>query len=89
MPNSPIATGMKSTPSIRSVHAEREAQRAGVLIGADGGQQQPDQHHADRFEGRAARQHDDGDQAEGHEREIFGRAEGDARPWQAAGRRRR
>jgi hypothetical protein len=54
---------------------EREARRAGVDIGADETQQQAERHHRERLDERAVRQRDRGDEADHHQREIFGRAE--------------
>ena len=48
---------------------------AAVDVGADQAEQQADQHHADRLDHRAVRQHDGGDQAEHHQREIVRRVE--------------
>ena len=55
--------------------AEREPLRAGVHVGADDAQQQSSDDHRDRLDERAARQHDGADEAEHHEREVFGGTE--------------
>ena len=54
---------------------EREARDAGVDVGADDPEQQAEHDHADRVQQRAAGQHDRRDQAQHHQREVFGRPE--------------
>ncbi len=56
-------------------HAEGEARNAALGIGPDNPDQQSEQDHRHRLDHRAMREHDRGDQAEQHQREIFGRAE--------------
>ena len=55
--------------------AEREPLLAGVDVGADQPEQQPEHDHGERLEDRAVRERDRRDQAEDHEREVFGGAE--------------
>ena len=54
---------------------EGHATGAGFEIGADHREEQAEHDHGDRLEHRAFRQHDREDQAEHHEREVFGRPE--------------
>ena len=56
-------------------HAEGEAGRAGVDVGADHAEQQAEDDHPEGVQDRAVRQHDRGHEPEGHEREVLGRAE--------------
>ena len=56
-------------------NAEGEARDAGIDVGADDAEQQAEHDHRDRLEQRAVRQHDGADQAQHHQRKIFGRAE--------------
>ncbi len=62
---------------------EGHAAGAGFEVGADHRQQQPHEDHGDGFEHRALGQHDREDQAEHHQREVFGRPEQqrEARQW--------
>ncbi len=55
--------------------AERVARDAGVDVGADQPEQEPDHDHGAGVQERAAGQHDRGDETEHHQREVFGRAE--------------
>ena len=55
--------------------AEGEARRAGIDVGADEAEQQAERHHGQRLDDRAVRKRDRGDEADDHQREIFGRAE--------------
>ena len=56
-------------------NAERVARRTAVDVGADKAEQKADQNHADGFDDRAMREHDGGDEAKHHQREIVGRVE--------------
>ena len=62
-------------PSHNLRDAEGVARQPAVDVGADEPEQQADQHHADRLDHRAVRQHDRGDEAEHHQREIIRRVE--------------
>ena len=55
--------------------AEREARRAGIDVGADKAEQQAERHHGQRLDDRAVGKRDRRDEADDHQREIFGRAE--------------
>ena len=56
-------------------NAEVEARDARIDVGADDAEQQPEDDHRNRLDQRAVREHDGTDQAQHHQREIFGRAE--------------
>ena len=74
-PNNPIATLTIPRPSVSSGNAEVEARDAGVDVGADDAEQQAEHDHRDRLQQRAVGEHDGADQAEHHQRKIFGRPE--------------
>ena len=75
IPNTPIATATKSMPSVSSGMPKVKRAHAGIDVGADQAEQQAQDDHGDRLQHRAVRQHHGRDQAEHHQREIFGRAE--------------
>ena len=62
-----------SVCQFRKVEAETRDARADV--GSDQSEQQPEHDHAERVEQRAVREHDRGDEAQHHQREVVGRAE--------------
>ncbi len=56
-------------------NVEAVARHAGIDVRTDEAEQEAEQDHAERMQQRAVRQHDGGDEAEHHQREIFGRPE--------------
>jgi hypothetical protein len=70
-----MAITMKPMPSVSSGMSKAEARHAGVHVGAHQSQQQAQHDHGDRLEQRARGQHHGADQAQDHQREVFGRAE--------------
>ena len=75
MPKNAIASATKPMPSVSSGCPKAKRIDAGIDVGADQAEQDAEADHGDRLEHRAARQHHGRDQAEHHQREIFGRAE--------------
>ena len=73
-PNRPIATVAKPMPSDSSAMPKVMRDCAGLDVGADHRQQQAEHDHRDRLQHRALGEHHGEDQAEHHQREIFGRA---------------
>src|SRR5258705_399549 len=61
---------------------EGEPLRAGLDVGSDDAEHQPEHRHGDALDGRAARQRRAGEQAQQHERADFGRTELQCRPHQ-------
>jgi hypothetical protein len=67
---------------------EGEARHARIHVRADEAEQEAEQDHAERVQQRAMRQHDGGDEAEHHQREILGGTEFQGEGGQGRGKQR-
>ena len=75
MPKTPTATATKFSPSANSRMPSVKRGVPVIDVGADQAEQQAEHHHGERLDDRAMRQRDRRDEADDHQREIFGRAE--------------
>jgi hypothetical protein len=74
-PNTPMAMTTKSMPSVSGGMSKAEARNAGIHVGADQAEQQAQHDHGEGLEQRTRSQHHGADQAQHHQREVFGGAE--------------
>ena len=74
-PNRPIATLTTPMPSVSSGTPKAKRATPELTSVPTMPEQQAEHDHRDRLEQRAVRQHDGADQAQHHQREVFGRAE--------------
>ncbi len=75
MPNMPIATTTKPMPSESSGMPKVKRSTPELTSVPMRPRSRPEHHHGDGLDERAVREHRGRDQAEDHQREVFGRAE--------------
>jgi hypothetical protein len=74
-PNVPHGDGADADAVDQLRHAEAVARDPGIHVGADQPDQQAQHDHRDRLDERAVREHDRGDEAQHHQREVVRGAE--------------
>jgi hypothetical protein len=74
-PNTPIATATKPMPSVSSGMPKLKRDTPEFTSVPTKAEQQAEHDHPDRLQQRTRREHDGADQAQHHQREVFGRTE--------------